>query len=125
MRIALIATLVAIAAIAPAQAQAQNYPVSGKWGESDSARSGAIDCTNSKRVIEFNGDQRTDSNGGVPSYRNKSVVSQGSSSYRVIDEFSNGQVSAGQSEYTLQKVDSDHIVMNMGGGSVKLQRCQQ
>jgi len=120
------AFITAIAAVAFAgYAQAQNYPVSGKWGESDSSRPGVIDCANSKRVIEFNGAQRTDSNGGVPSYRNKSVVSQGSSSYRVVDEFSTGQISAGQSEYTLRTVDTDHIEMNMDGGSVKLQRCRQ
>ncbi|HET7191596.1 MAG TPA: hypothetical protein VFI98_06750 [Pseudolabrys sp.] len=122
MRKTFVTAMVVSALVAPAQAQ--NYPVSGKWGESSGSKPGAIDCTSSSRVIEFNGDQRTDSNGGVPSYRNKSVSSDGASSYRVVDEFSTGQISAGQSAYTLRKVDPDHIEMNMDGGSVKLQRCK-
>ncbi len=118
-----IVTAMMVSALA-APVQAQNYPVSGKWGESTGSEPGAIDCTSSSRVIEFSGDQRTDSNGGVPSYRNKSVSSDGASSYRIVDEFSTGQISAGQSAYTLRKVDPDHIEMNMDSGSVKLQRCK-
>ena len=83
------------------------------------------DRLRSKRVIEFSGDQRTDSNGGVPAYRNQSVVSEGPSSYRITDEFSTGQISSGRTSYTLRKVDPDHVEMNMqDGGSVKLQRCK-
>ena len=123
MRIAITMAIIAAALAAPALAQ--NYPVDGKWAESDSSQSGAIDCANRKRVIEFNGDQRTDRNGGAPAYRSKSIISEGASSYRIVDEFSTGQISAGQSEYTLRKVDDDHIVMNLGGGSIKLQRCQR
>lgn len=107
------------------QAQAQVYPVEGKWGQSASSEKGPIDCADNKRVIEFSGDQRTDSNGGVPAYRNQSVVAEGSSSYRVTDEFSTGQISGGRTSYTLRKVDPDHVEMNMqDGGSVKLQRCK-
>jgi len=36
--------------------------------QSESSEQGAIDCTN-KRVIEITGNQRTDSNSGVPAYR--------------------------------------------------------
>ncbi|HZP71034.1 MAG TPA: hypothetical protein VFB29_13915 [Pseudolabrys sp.] len=108
-----------------ATAQAQGYPVSGKWGESSDPAKGAIDCTNNRRVIEFSGDQRTDSNGGVPAYRNKSVVSAGPSTFRVVDEFSNAQVNAGQSAYTLRKIDADHIeIDNVDGSTLKLQRCK-
>jgi len=107
-----------------APAFAQSYPVSGRWGESTSSEKGPIDCAGNKRVIDFAGDQRTDSNGGVPEYRNKSVESVGQSDYRIVDEFSNAQVSAGQSEYTLRKIDSDHIVMNQSGSVLNLQRCR-
>jgi hypothetical protein len=104
-------------------ALAQVYPVEGRFGESASSEKGTIDCAG-KRVIEFRGDQRTDSNGGVPAYRNQSVTSQGASSYRVVDEFSTGQIN-GQVSYALRKIDPDHIEMNMqDGGSVKLQRCR-
>ena len=105
-------------------ASAQSYPVSGRWGESTSTEKGPIDCAGNRRVIDFAGDQRTDSNGGVPEYRNKSVESVGQSDYRIVDEFSNAQVSAGQSEYTLRKIDSDHIVMNQSGSVLNLQRCR-
>ena len=105
-------------------ALAQSYPVSGRYGESNSSEKGPIDCTGNRRVIDFMGNQRTDSNGGVPEYRNKSVQRVGQSDYRIVDEFSNAQVSAGQSEYTLRKVDSDRIVMNQSGTTLNLQRCK-
>jgi hypothetical protein len=123
MRTTILSTLLLTALAMPVQAQV--YPVEGKWGQSTSSEKGPIDCADSKRVIEFNGDQRTDSNGGVPAYRNQSVVSEGPSSYRVTDEFSTGQISAGRTSYTLRKVDPDRVEMNMqDGGSVKLQRCK-
>lgn len=123
MRTAILSIVLLSALAAPAQAQ--SYPVTGKWGESPDPSQGAIDCTGNRRVIEFSGDQRTDSNGGVPAYRNKSIVSAGPSTYRVVDEFSNAQVNAGQSAYTLRKVDGDHIEMdNADGGTLKLQRCK-
>lgn len=103
-------------------ALADSYPVSGAWGQSASSEKGAIDCAG-KRVITFNGNQRTDSNGGVPAYRNKSVTAVGSD-YRVVDVFSNGQVNNAQVVFTLRKVDADHIEMTMQSGTLKLQRCE-
>jgi hypothetical protein len=106
-----------------APALADNYPVTGAWGQSASSEKGPIDCAG-KRVITFNGNQRTDSNGGVPAYRNKSVTGAGSD-YRVVDVFSNGQVNNAQVAYTLRMVDADHIEMAMqSGGTLKLQRCK-
>jgi hypothetical protein len=114
------ATLVAFGA----PALAGGYPVSGNWGQSSSSAKGAIDCAG-KRVIGFNGEQRTDSHGGVPGYRNYSVTPSGSSQYRVVDEFSNAQVKYGRTSYTLRQIDADHIEMQMQGGStLKLQRCK-
>jgi hypothetical protein len=107
-----------------APALAQSYPVSGQWGQSTSSDKGAIDCAG-KRVMTFNGDQRQDSKGGVPAYRNKTVTAEGSSSYRVVDVFTNGQVNNGSVSYTLRKVDDDHIEMQQQqGGTIKLQRCE-
>jgi hypothetical protein len=122
MRTTILSALLLTALAAPAQAQV--YPVEGKWGQSTSGEKGPIDCSDSKRVIEFNGDQRTDSNGGVPTYRNRSVVASGPSSYRVVDEFSTGQISDGQSQYTLRRVDQNRIEMNSSGGTTTLQRCK-
>src|SRR6185437_2667529 len=104
-------------------ALADGYPVDGRWGQSSESAKGAIDCSN-KRVITFNGNQRQDSNGGVPAYRNKTVTAEGSSSYRVVDVFTNGQVNNASVSYTLRKVDDDHIVMQQQGATIKLQRCQ-
>ena len=104
-------------------ALAQNYPVSGKWGESSSTEKGAIDCSG-KRVIGFNGDTRTDSKGGVPAYRNRSVTPSGSG-YRVVDVFTTGQISNAHTSYDLKQVDADHLEMTQQGGpTLKLQRCK-
>ena len=106
-----------------APALAGGYPVSGNWGPTVAGQKGAIDCTG-KRVIGFNGDQRTDSKGSVPGYRNYSVTPSGSSQYRVVDEFSNAQVKYGRTSYTLKQVDPDHIEMQTQSGTLKLQRCK-
>ena len=90
-------------------ALAGTYPVSGRWGQSASAVKGAIDCSG-KRVIAFNGDQRTDSQGGVPAYRNKSVTTIGASRYRIVDVFTNGQINNAQRHlHAAHQADADHI----------------
>jgi len=115
--------LILIAALT-APALADSYPVSGRWGESDGSQKGAIDCTG-KRVITFKGEQRFDTGGGVPAYHNKSVGTDGSNRWRIIDQFSTGQISAGNTSLTLTKVDADHIVLDLQGGhTLKLQRCK-
>jgi hypothetical protein len=118
----ILSVLFLTAMAAPAFAEA-GYPVSGKWGQSTSAEQGPVDC-GGLRVIEFNGDERTDSRGGVPGYRIRSVSAEGSS-YRIVDEFTSGQISNGHVSYTLNKLDADHIVLDMQpGGTLKLQRCK-
>jgi hypothetical protein len=103
---------------------AASYPVSGKWGQTSSSEKPPVDCSK-LRVIEFNGDTRTDSNGGVPAYRIKSITAEGSSAHRIIDEFTTGQIRNGSIRYTLRQIDADHIEMNMQpGGALKLQRCK-
>ena len=122
MRTVLILALLTAAAAMPARAE--NYPVSGKWGQSASSEKGAIDCAG-KRIVAFNGNQRTDSNGGVPAYRNKSVTADGTARFKVVDEFTTGQISNARTTYTLRQVDADHLEMNQQGGStLKLQRCK-
>jgi hypothetical protein len=115
---------VLLSALACAPALAGTYPVSGGWGVSTSAAAGRIDCVN-KRVITFNGNQRQDSKGGVPAYRNKTVTPEGPSRYRIVDEFTTGQISNARTTYTLRLVDDDHIEMQIQpGGTLKLQRCK-
>jgi hypothetical protein len=122
MRKTILSAMLISALAAPALAD--SYPVSGAWGQSTSSAKGAIVCAG-KRVITFNGNQRQDSKGGVPAYRNKSVTPAGPSSYRIVDQFSTGQINNASVNYTLRQVDADHIEMNMqSGGSLKLQRCE-
>jgi hypothetical protein len=106
-----------------APATAATYPVSGKWGLSSDSKPGAIDCTG-KRIVAFNGNQRTDSGGGVPAYRNRSVAQQSSSSWRIVDVFTTGQINDAHTTYTLQQLDPDRIEMQMQGGTLKLQKCK-
>jgi hypothetical protein len=119
------AALVALSLTALASpALAANYPVSGKWGESSSGEKGPIDCAG-KRVIAFNGNQRTDSRGGVPAYRNRSITPESASRWRVIDEFTTGQISNATVTYSLAQIDADHIALDLQkGGTIKLQRCR-
>lgn len=111
-------------AIAAAPALADTYPISGRWGVSDSTATGTIDCTG-KRVMSFTGNQRRDSKGGVPAYRNKSVIADGPERYRVVDEFTTGQQAFAYANYTLRVIDDDHVELNLQpGGPIKLQRCK-
>jgi hypothetical protein len=118
LRSFLAATLLGLAG----SALAANYPASGKWGVGAPRSNDPIDCTN-LRVIAFNGDQRTDSKGGVPAYRNVSVTASGAS-YRVSDQFTTGQISNAHVNYTLRQVDANHLDMMQGGTTLKLQRCK-
>jgi len=105
-------------------AWAGTYPVTGKWGAGDAAAKTPVDCSK-LRVIAFNGNQRTDSKGGVPAYRNRTVTALDGTNFRIVDEFSTGQISGAHVDYTLRKVDPDHIELNMQhGGPLKLQRCK-
>ena len=107
-----------------APAYAAGYPVSGKWGETSSTEKGPIDCSK-LHVIGFNGDTRTDSKGGVPAFRIKSITAEGTSSHRIIDEFTTGQIRNGSMSYTLRVIDADHVEMHLQqGGTLKLQRCK-
>ena len=112
----------ACAGAVPAIAQADNYPVSGKWTYENASGDGpAPDC--GKRYMSFEGNQRRDTGGGVPAYRNFSVEQNGST-YNIVDEFNTAQIQA-RSSYTLRQVDNDHIELNRTpGGRVTLRRCQ-
>lgn len=121
MRKAILFGLLTAALAAPATAA--TYPISGRWGQSTAGTQGTIDCSG-KRVVAFDGNTRTDSGGGVPAYQNRSVTPAGPAQYRVVDIFSNGQVSVGHASYTLRLVDDDHIELQMQSGTLKLQRCK-
>ena len=57
-------------------AVAQSYPVSGKWTYDDTGGDGpAKEC--GKRYMDFRGERRFDTGGGVPDYRNRTVTQDG------------------------------------------------
>ncbi|MBX6327282.1 MAG: hypothetical protein IRY89_01770 [Pseudolabrys sp.] len=116
-------TAAALAAMLPVPCGAASYPVSGAWGVSTSSAPGAVDCRN-RRTIVFTGDRRHDSNGGAPDYRNVSVQAAGPSRYRIVDTFANALVSNPHTEFTLTQIDTDHIVLEMYGTTLALQRCK-
>ena len=111
-----------LALFAPAFADA--YPVSGKWGVSASTEKGPIDC-GKLRVINFNDGMRTDTGGGVPAFRNRTVRPESGSRYRIVDEFTTGQIANAHVNYTLRKVDADRIELDQQkGGLLKLRKCK-
>jgi hypothetical protein len=112
-----------LACLLAAPALAASYPVGGRWGESNGTEKGAIDCA-SRRVVDFQGERRFDSGGGVPEYRAIKLIPQGASAFRITEEFHTGQVRA-QTTYTLRTIDADRIELNLRpGGTLKLQRCK-
>lgn len=120
-KVALAAWLAAVPAM---PAMADTYPVSGRWGQSASTQPGPIEC-HGRRVITFRGEERSDTGGGVPTYRNRSVRTDGADRWRIVDWFTTGQIHAGTTTYTLEKIDNDRIVLDLQGGStLKLQRCK-
>jgi hypothetical protein len=103
-------------------AVAQSYPVSGKWSYEDTGGDGpAPEC--GKRYMEFSGERRFDTGGGVPDYRNRSVTRDGDE-YRLVDEFNTGQIRA-RVDYNIRRVDNDRIQLKLPQDkSVTLRRCQ-
>jgi len=115
-------TVLALCALATS-ALAASYPVSGKWGATDRDDKGPVDCGD-LRVMNFQGNQRTDSKGSVRAFRNLSVTADGHATYRIVDQFATGQINA-RATFTLHQIDGDHIELHLQpGGTLKLRRCQ-
>ena len=122
--ISTVAALACAAVALASPASAGTYPVGGKWGQSTSVEKGPIDC-GKLRVIGFNGSQRTDSKGGVPAYRNRTVSNTGAGQYSVVDEFTTGQIGNAHVNYTLRIVDAETLELTMQqGGTLKLRKCK-
>ncbi len=116
--------LVALLAFASVPALADTYPVSGHFGVVPSFTDKPLDCT-ARRIIAFNGNQRTDSNGGVPAYRNRTVRADGTGRWKVVDIITTGQINNANAVYTLHVVADGRVEMVMQpGGMLRLQRCQ-
>jgi len=104
-------------------ALAGTYPVSGRWTYDYSPAKGPAKQCGARRM-EFRGERRFDTVGGVPDYRNISVTADGASRYRVVDEVFNGMVQHGHMEFSLRLIDNDHIELKLNsGGDILLRRC--
>ena len=103
-------------------AVAQSYPVTGKWTYDDTGGDGpAKEC--GKRYMDFRGERRFDTGGGVPDYRNRTVTQDGDN-YSLVDEFNTGQISA-RLNYNIRRVDNDRIELKLPANkTVKLRRCE-
>ena len=104
-------------------AAADPYPVVGKWTYEHTSDPGrAKTCTG--RIMEFRGEQRFDTGGGVRQLRNVSVNRTSQTSFAVIDEFFNVQI-RGRVPYVLRVIDADHIQLHLeqGGAVIPLRRC--
>jgi hypothetical protein len=107
-----------------APANAENYPLGGKWAYDNSTGSGPIDCSKHS-TIEFSGNRRFETGGRAPpDYRNVSVEHESDDSYRIVDRFFNG-MQDGKVAYTLRRIDPDHIEIKheMGGATATLRAC--
>jgi len=105
-------------------AQAASYPVQGRWGQSASTDKNPIDCTH-LRTVTFQGERRFDSGGGVPDFRAISVQPEGSSSFRVVEEFRTGQVN-GRNTLTIRiKTEPARVELDPArGASLHLRKCK-
>ena len=103
---------------------AASYPVSGAWTYDNAAGKGPAKVCG-PRQMAFSGTQRHDTEGGVHDYRNISVNDTGTNTWRIVDEFYNGQI-WGRVTFTLTRQDDDHIKVDMarGGASFLLRRCE-
>jgi len=117
------ATVIAAGLLA-APAAAATYPVQGKWGESASLDKEPIDCSG-RRVIDFRGERRFDSRGGVPDLRAVSVQTRGSGTYRIVEEFRTGQINA-RNQLTLRVMtDPERVELDpQRGPTLKLRKCR-
>lgn len=116
------ATLAAL--LLASAAQAASYPVQGRWGQSTSTDKNPIDCSR-LRTVDFQGERRFDSDGGVPDFRAISVHPEGQSAFRVVEEFRTGQIN-GRNSLTIRiKTDPDRVELDPAkGASLHLRKCK-
>mgnify|MGYP000860388635 CR=1 FL=1 len=105
-------------------AQAASYPVQGRWGESASTDKNPVDCAR-LRTVDFQGERRFDSGGSVRDFRAISVQPEGSSAFRVVEEFRTGQVNARNHVTIRVKTDPDRVEIDPAkGASMRLRKCK-
>ena len=118
--------MLAVVGLAPTIAgiaAADTYPISGRWTYRDVTADGPSKTCNSP-TMEFRGDRRFDTSGGVPRYINVDVERTSASSFMLRDLFLTAPNVRGHVNYTLRLVDEDHIVVALAGKTFVLRRCE-
>jgi hypothetical protein len=114
----------AVLCLVAAPAFAASYPVQGKWGESNSTDKKPVDCGR-LRTVDFQGERRFDTGGGVPDFRALTVQTEGQSAWRVTEEFRTGQIKGRSNVVFRVKSDPDRLEIDpQRGATLKLRKCQ-
>jgi len=105
-------------------ARSDSYPVSGRWTYRNVADKGPAETCDSP-TMEFRGDRRFDTSGGVPDFRNVTVDQIDASLFAVNDLFLTWPNVRGNVYYSLRQIDDDHIEINIprAGKTFVLRRC--
>jgi len=107
-----------------APAFAASYPVQGKWGESISTSQEPVDCTH-LRTVDFRGERRFVTGGGVPDFRAVSVERQGENAWRIVEEFRTGQINARNQLRLRRMSEPERVELKLArGGTVTLRKCR-
>lgn len=103
---------------------AVNYPVQGEWGVSNNRDDKPIDCKG-LRTIDFRGERRFDSDGGVPEFRAIVLRPSGGNTFAVTEEFRTGQIN-GRNLMTLRVKDKpDRVELDpQRGATITLRKCR-
>ena len=115
---------IALAGGAAPPAMGDSYPVSGLWTYRNASEKGPAK-TCDRPTMEFRGDRRFDTLGGVPDYRNARVERIDASSFALNDLFLTWPNVRGNVYYSLRLIDEDHIQIDIprAGRAFLLRRC--
>lgn len=105
-------------------AMADAYPVSGRWTYHNASQKGPAE-TCDRPTMEFRGNHRFDSFGGVPDFRNVRIERIDATSFALNDEFLTWPNVRGNVYYSLRLIDDDHIEIDIprAGRAFLLRRC--
>jgi hypothetical protein len=120
----LVLSSIALAGGAALPAMGDSYPVSGLWTYQNASEKGPAP-TCDRPTMEFRGDRRFDSLGGVPDYRNVRIERIDASSFALNDLFLTWPNVRGNVYYSLRLIDEDHIQIDIprAGKAFLLRRC--
>ena len=120
----LILSSIVVAGGAALPARADTYPVSGFWTYRSAAEKGPAQTCDTP-TMEFRGDRRFDTMGGVPDFRNVRIARLDASTFALNDLFLTWPNVRGNVYYSLRLIDEDHIEIEIprAGTTFLLRRC--